>query len=70
MLFVLPDKERGGSTLVDIGGGGVPSGGKNSSLSQQQQLQIQMEQEQELEAIRERESQIRQLEVTLTPITQ
>ncbi|XP_018025959.1 syntaxin-7-like isoform X1 [Hyalella azteca] len=48
--------DRGSSALVDIGG----EGGSSSSAGQQ--LQHQLEQEEELRAIKERESQIRQLE--------
>uniref|UniRef100_A0A2P2I4Z9 Syntaxin-7-like n=1 Tax=Hirondellea gigas TaxID=1518452 RepID=A0A2P2I4Z9_9CRUS len=61
--------ERGGSTLVDIGGGG---GGAAAAApgNQQQQLQVQLEQEAELDAIRERESQIRQLETDIGDVNQ
>ena len=53
------ESERG-HTLVDIGGpGGAPQ------KDQQQQMQLQLEQEEELQAIREREDQIRQLEVII-----
>lgn len=64
--------DRGGSTLVDIGGegGGAGAGTAKPPPNQQQQLQVQLEQEAELEAIRERESQIRQLETDIGDVNQ
>ncbi|KAA0183286.1 hypothetical protein HAZT_HAZT005692 [Hyalella azteca] len=55
---------RGSSALVDIGG----EGGSSSSAGQQ--LQHQLEQEEELRAIKERESQIRQLEADIGDVNQ
>lgn len=58
-IFLPSEDSRQGGTLLDLGDS------ENKGRSQQSQMQIQMEQEQEMQALQERESQIRQLEVSV-----
>lgn len=57
------DDSRRGGALLDLGES------ENKGRSQQSQMQIQMEQEQEMQALQERESQIRQLEASVRPLS-
>ncbi|KAF2366763.1 Syntaxin N-terminal domain [Trinorchestia longiramus] len=61
--------DRGGSALVDIGGDSN-SNQSGSGATGGQQLQQQLQQEEELRAIKERESQIRQLETDIGDVNQ